>query len=74
MISLPKLFYISCENSQDNTTQFISHLGYVLVKALFKNNDFTIVLTPSIFELNDVNVSNKSLMHIDYGQYKSEFS
>jgi hypothetical protein len=55
-------FTLSEKNSQDSTVLLISYLGYVnqeLAVSTLKNNDFTIALTPSIFELNDVNVSNK---------------
>lgn len=55
-------FTLSEKNSQDNTVLIITYLGYVnqeLLVSTLKNNDFTIALTPSIFELNDVSVSNK---------------
>ncbi|MFT5251789.1 MAG: hypothetical protein ACI87N_000780 [Flavobacteriales bacterium] len=55
-------FTLSENNSKDNTTLLISYLGYVnqqLTVSDLKNNDFTIALSPGIFELNDVAVSNK---------------
>lgn len=55
-------FTLSENNSQDNTVLLISYLGYAnqeLTISSLKNKDFTITLTPSIFELNDVTVSNK---------------
>lgn len=55
-------FSLSENNSQDETLLTISYLGYVnqqlTVNALKKSN-FTITLTPGIFELSDVNVSNE---------------
>ena len=55
-------FTLSENNSKDNTTLLVSYLGYVnqqLTVGDLKNKDFTIALTPGIFELNDVTVSNK---------------
>ncbi|MBC5842322.1 MAG: carboxypeptidase-like regulatory domain-containing protein [Flavobacteriaceae bacterium] len=55
-------FTLSEKNSQDNTILLVSYLGYAnqeIALNSLKNNDYTIALTPSIFELNDVNVSNK---------------
>ena len=55
-------FTLSEKNSQDNTILLISYLGYAnkeITVTILKNNDFTVALTPSIFELNDVAVSNK---------------
>ena len=55
-------FTLSEKNSQDNTLLLVTYLGYAnqeITVTTLKNNDLIIALTPSIFELNDVTVSNK---------------
>ena len=55
-------FTLSEKNSLDSTLLLVSYLGYAnqeITVTTLKNNDFIVALTPSIFELNDVNVSNK---------------
>lgn len=55
-------FSLSENNSQDETILIISYLGYVnqqLTVSALKKSNFTITLTPGIFELSDVNVSNE---------------
>ena len=55
-------FTLSEANSQDETVLSISYLGYlsqVITVGQLKKLDFTIALAPSIFELNDVTISNK---------------
>jgi hypothetical protein len=55
-------FTLSEKNSLDTSQLLVSYLGYAnqeITVGTLKNNDFIVVLTPSIFELNDVAVSNK---------------
>lgn len=55
-------FTLSEGNSKDDTVLSISYLGYlsqVLTVGQLKKTDFIIALAPSIFELNDLKISNK---------------
>ncbi|WP_413997662.1 carboxypeptidase-like regulatory domain-containing protein [Flavobacterium sp. W1B] len=55
-------FTLSENNSQNDTMLTISYLGYInqqLTISTLKKLEFTISLVPGIFELSDVNVSNK---------------
>ena len=54
-------FSLSESNSQDETALTVSYLGFVnrhLTVSEMKKLDFTIKLTPAVYELNDVAVSN----------------